>query len=49
MKMARMVAYDEGLPVVPDPGILSPQEFVDELSMTGSPMNTWEIPIFVLP
>ena len=31
MKMARMVAYDEGLPVVPDPGILSPQEFVDEL------------------
>lgn len=31
MKMARMVAYDEGLPVVPDPGIISPQEFVDEL------------------
>ena len=31
LKMARMVAYDEGLPVVPDPGILSPQEFVDEL------------------
>ena len=31
MKMARMVAYDEGLPVVPDPGILSPQAFVDEL------------------
>ena len=31
MKMARMVAYDEGLPVVPDPGILSPQKFVDEL------------------
>ena len=31
MKMARMVAYDEGLPVAPDPGILSPQEFVDEL------------------
>ena len=31
MKMARMVAYDEGLPVVADPGILSPQEFVDEL------------------
>lgn len=30
-KMARMVAYDEGLPVVPDPGILSPQAFVDEL------------------
>ena len=29
--MARMVAFDEGLPVVPDPGILSPQEFVDEL------------------
>lgn len=31
MKMARMVAYDEGLPVIPNPGILSPQEFVDEL------------------
>ena len=31
MKMARMIAYKEGLPVVPDPGILSPQEFVDEL------------------
>lgn len=31
MKMARMVAYDEGLPVVPDPGILSPQKFVNEL------------------
>lgn len=31
MKMARMVAYDEGLPVVEDPGILSPQAFVDEL------------------
>ena len=31
MKMARMVAYDEGLLVVPDPGILSPRKFVDEL------------------
>lgn len=31
MKMACMVAYDEGLPVVPNPGILSPQAFVDEL------------------
>ncbi len=31
MKMARMIAYDEGLPVVPNPGILSPQKFVDEL------------------
>ena len=31
MKMARMVAYDEGLPIVQDPGILSPQAFVDEL------------------
>lgn len=31
MKMARMIAYDEGLPVVKDPGILSPQTFVDEL------------------
>ena len=26
-----MIAYDEGLPVVADPGILSPQAFVDEL------------------
>lgn len=31
MKMARMVEYDEGLPVVADPGILSPQAFADEL------------------
>ena len=31
MSMARMIAYDEGLPVVADPGILSPQAFVDEL------------------
>ena len=31
MKMARMIAYDEGLPVVPNPGIISPEEFVDEL------------------
>ena len=31
MKMARMIAYNEGLPVVADPGILSPQAFVDEL------------------
>lgn len=31
MAMARMIAYDEGLPVVPDPGILSPQAFVNEL------------------
>ncbi len=31
MRMAHMVAYDEGLPVAPNPGILSPQEFVDEL------------------
>lgn len=31
MRMARMVAYDEGLLVVPNPGILSPQAFVDEL------------------
>ncbi|HJA55085.1 MAG TPA: mannitol dehydrogenase family protein [Candidatus Bacteroides intestinigallinarum] len=30
-KMAHMVAYDEGLPVAPNPGILSPKKFVDEL------------------
>lgn len=31
MKMARMVAYDEGLPVAPNPGIIAPKDFVDEL------------------
>ncbi|MBR2670988.1 MAG: mannitol dehydrogenase family protein [Oscillospiraceae bacterium] len=31
LKMARMVAYDEGLPMVEDPGIISPHAFVDEL------------------
>lgn len=31
MKMARMIAYDEGLPVVEDPKIISPHAFVDEL------------------
>ena len=31
INMARMVAYDEGLPVAPNPGILSPQAFTDEL------------------
>lgn len=31
MGMARMIAYDEGLPVVADPKILSPKAFVDEL------------------
>lgn len=48
MKMARMVAYNEGLPVVADPGILSPQAFVDELLMTVFRMNIWEIQISVL-
>ena len=31
MKMARMVAYVEGLPMVEDPRILSPKAFTDEL------------------
>ena len=31
LKMAKMVAYDEGLPMVKDPGIISPQAFADEL------------------
>ena len=31
LKMARMVAYDEGLPIVEDPGIISPKAFTDEL------------------
>ena len=30
-KMARTIEYDEGLPVVEDPGIISPKEFADEL------------------
>ena len=37
MKMARMVEYDEGLPVVADPGILSPQKFADELFLERFP------------
>ena len=48
MKMARMVAYGEGLPVVADPGILSPQAFVDELFNDRFQMNTLAIPTFVL-
>lgn len=31
MKLAKMVAYDEGMPMVPDPGILNPRDFADEL------------------
>jgi len=31
MKMARMVAYDEGMPMLEDPGIISPKAFADEL------------------
>ncbi|MBR2264065.1 MAG: mannitol dehydrogenase family protein [Firmicutes bacterium] len=31
LKLAKAVAYQEGLPMVKDPGILSPQAFVDEL------------------
>lgn len=31
MKLAKMVAYDEGLPMVPNPGILDPKAFADEL------------------
>ncbi len=31
MKMAKTVAYTEGMPMAPDPGILSPQAFADEL------------------
>ncbi len=46
MKMARMIAYDEGLPVC-DPGILSPQAFVDELFNDRFPMNIWVTPTCV--
>jgi len=31
MKMARMIAYDEGMPVIADPKIISPKAFADEL------------------
>ena len=31
MKMAKTVAYAEGLPMAPDPGIISPRAFADEL------------------
>ncbi len=31
LKMARRVVFDEGMPVVPDPGILSPKAFADEV------------------
>lgn len=31
MKMAKRVIYDEGMPVVPNPGILSPKSFADEV------------------
>ena len=30
-KLARVIGYDEGLPVAPDPGILSPRAFLDEV------------------
>ena len=30
-KLAHLIGYDEGLPVVPDPGILSPSAFLDEV------------------
>ena len=31
LKMARRVVFDEGMPVVPNPGILSPKAFADEV------------------
>ena len=31
MQMAKRIAYTEGLPMAPDPGILSPRAFADEL------------------
>ena len=31
MKLAKMVAYDEGFPMVESPGIIDPKAFVDEL------------------
>lgn len=31
LDMAKRVVYDEGMPVVPDPGILRPKDFADEV------------------
>lgn len=31
LKLARLVGYGEGMQVVPDPGILSPKDFLDEV------------------
>lgn len=31
MKLGKMVAYDESLPMAPDPGIINPKAFADEL------------------
>ena len=36
-KLARLVSYTEGLPVVSDPGIISPKEFMDELMAVRFP------------
>lgn len=38
--LARQVGYGEGLPVVEDPGILSPRAFLDELMQVRFP-NAW--------
>jgi len=37
MKLAKMIAYDEGMPVIESPGILSPEAFVDELFLDRFP------------
>ena len=31
MKLVEIIGYKEGLPVVTDPGILSPKKFIDEV------------------
>jgi len=31
LALVKMIGYSEGLPVVPDPGIISPKDFIDEV------------------
>ena len=49
MKMARMVAYDEGLPMVEDPRILSPRRSPTNSSPIASRMSILAIRICGLP
>ena len=37
VKLVKIIGYKEGLPVVTDPGILSPEKFIDEVLMIRVP------------